>query len=205
VFTHTVEKGRMTYTIKQLNAMSYSSARKYARLQGITRRPHLSYSSIEKHPKCSIKGCKNPRIVMDWHWTTGDPVYRLVCQDHHDENTALRYAKKTPGAEWVKTVHDVCAHKEGFSSYSEWLNSKHPYRQHRKDYCENIDGRLGYKCTTTIVWEGQLDVDHIDEDPSNNDPLNLQTLCKCCHAYKSNVFVRENGRTPGRKTMGISY
>ena len=25
------------------------------------------------------------------------------------------------------------------------------YKQHRKNYCENIDGRLGFKCTTTIT------------------------------------------------------
>ena len=25
------------------------------------------------------------------------------------------------------------------------------YKVYRKDYCENIDGRLGFKCTTTII------------------------------------------------------
>jgi len=141
---------------------------------------------------------------MDWHWTSGLPVYRPVCINCHNINTAARYAKKT-GATWVKTVTDVCAHKAGFTSVVEWTNSKHPYRQHRLNYCENQDSRLGFTCTSTIIWDGMLDVDHINEDPSNNSKENLQPLCKCCHAYKSNKFVKEHGSTPGRKALGITY
>ena len=62
------------------------------------------------------------------------------------------------------------------------------YKIHRKTYCENTDGRLGYECTATIVWEGQLQVDHMDGDHDNNDPGNLQTLCACCHQYKSYIY-----------------
>jgi cytochrome c5 len=191
------------YTIKDLNKFGHRLAKEIAQNQGTQRQWHPVYSDIS-HPDCETPGCTNPKIVMDWHWTSGKPVYRTVCQHCHDANTADRYAKKT-GALWVKTVKDVVAHKAGFNSVTDYINSKHPYRQYRKDYCENIDSRLGYKCTTTIVWDGQLDVDHIDENPSNNNPANLQTLCKCCHAYKSNVFIKENGVTPGRKSLGILY
>lgn len=31
----------------------------------------------------------------------------------------------------------------------------------------------------------QLDVDHIDNNPSNNKPSNLQTLCANCHRLKT--------------------
>lgn len=61
------------------------------------------------------------------------------------------------------------------------------YKKNRKSYCENRDGRLGYTCTSTIVWEGQLQVDHIDGDHSNNNIHNLQTLCANCHSYKTYV------------------
>ena len=61
------------------------------------------------------------------------------------------------------------------------------YKQYRKDYCENVDGRLGYVCTATIVDDCQLQVDHIDGNHENNDIENLQTLCACCHAYKTLV------------------
>ncbi len=67
------------------------------------------------------------------------------------------------------------------------------YKQHRKDYCENIDGRLGFKCTTTIVCpEYQNDTDHIDENHDNNDVENLQTLCACCHRVKTKYYREGN-------------
>ena len=78
---------------------------------------------------------------------------------------------------------------------------KRPYHKYRLDYCENIDSRLGYKCTTTIMIQAQLTVDHIDGNPKNNEPENLQTLCACCHTYKS--FIYEDWKTPGRKALGV--
>jgi hypothetical protein len=33
----------------------------------------------------------------------------------------------------------------------------------------------------------QLDIDHIDGNPSNNDPLNVQTLCANCHRLKTKL------------------
>ena len=63
------------------------------------------------------------------------------------------------------------------------------YKQYRKDYCENIDARLGFKCTTTIIDpEWQLDADHINGDPNSHKIMGakaIQTLCKCCHAIKT--------------------
>jgi cytochrome c1 len=173
----------MYYTIRDLNKLSHGTAKKIARKQGTQRQAHPAYGDIKRHPTCTTDGCDNSRTVMDWHWTSGQPVYRPVCSQCHDAKTAAGYAAKT-GATWVKTVADVCAHKEGFNSSQEWVNSKHPYKRHRLDYCENRDGRLGTKCTTTIVWTGQLDTHHVirQVDGGSDDPTNLWTLCKCCHA-----------------------
>jgi 5-methylcytosine-specific restriction endonuclease McrA len=206
------------YTIKDLNNFCHIKAQKIARKQGTKRQPHPAYKDIT-HPTCITPSCVNPKIVHNWHWTSGNPVYRPVCQKCHDINTAEKYAVKT-GAAWVRNVSDVVAHKAGYKSITEYLNAKaqkdgytslteyrnttHPYRKYRKDFCENVDGRLGFVCTTTIVWEGQLDVDHKDENPKNNKQSNLQTLCKCCHVVKGNHFIKENGVTPGRKTLGIT-
>lgn len=90
-----------------------------------------------------------------------------------------------------------------------------PYLVHRKNYCENIDGRLGFVCTSTILnpidnpelfgddpnptWNAMLQVDHIDGNPFNNDPKNLQTLCACCHIFKTHK--EEDYKTPGRKAV----
>lgn len=62
-----------------------------------------------------------------------------------------------------------------------WRNRCEVCRQkawkHRKDYCESCNKK----------WESgrKFDVDHIDNNPSNNDPSNLQTLCRKCHIEKS--------------------
>lgn len=79
------------------------------------------------------------------------------------------------------------------------LHNVHPYLKYRKDYCQNEDGRLGFKCTTTIFWNGMLDVDHRNGDPTDNRPRNLQTLCKCCHSYKTHK--NKDFLTAGRKTL----
>lgn len=79
------------------------------------------------------------------------------------------------------------------------------YKIHRKDYCENKDGRLGFTCTTTITdlvpWQMQLDVDHIDGNPTNNSKENLQTLCKNCHHVKTHL--NKDYLTEGRKALGV--
>ena len=61
----------------------------------------------------------------------------------------------------------------------------------KKSHCENRDGRLGWKCNYSLPWSikritsHHLQVDHIDGDPFNNKPNNIQTLCACCHSIKS--------------------
>lgn len=54
---------------------------------------------------------------------------------------------------------------------------KNPYKRSKKDYCERCGFRAEHPC--------QLDVDHIDGNHNNNDPLNLQTLCANCHRLKT--------------------
>ncbi len=58
---------------------------------------------------------------------------------------------------------------------------------YKKDYCENIDGRLGFKCPVNPDWEfpnSVLHGDHINGDHEDNRPENLQTLCSICHHLK---------------------
>jgi len=57
----------------------------------------------------------------------------------------------------------------------------------KKDYCENNNSSLGFKCTSTIHYPGNLELDHIDGNHYNNIPSNVMTLCKICHSYKSHL------------------
>lgn len=54
---------------------------------------------------------------------------------------------------------------------------KKPYKRYRASVC----------CLCGFVPEHlcQLDVDHIDGNHQNNDPVNLQTLCANCHRLKT--------------------
>jgi hypothetical protein len=184
------------FSIEELNAMHHKAAKKYAKIQGIPRTAHPSYNELI-HPTCSSEGCNKFKIVQNWHWTSGTPIYRPICQSCH--------VKRTAGKHGLKRISQVVAKNAGFSTETAYLNSIHPYRKYRKDYCENVDGRLGYKCTSHIFWHGMLDVDHINENPTDNNPENLQTLCACCHRYKGNIFIKKNGVTPGRKSLKSSH
>jgi len=133
--------------------------------------------------------------------------------DHkaREEGFASQYDKIDHKAreEGFTSYYDKLEHQareEGFTSLTDKRNSTHPFRKWRKDYCENIDNRLGGgACTTTIpmmngvLFVGMLDVDHIDGNPKNNDKSNAQTLCKCCHAYKTIKF--KDYDSPGRGAL----
>jgi hypothetical protein len=180
------------YSIKDLDKLSHTTAKKYAKEMGIPRT--TKKVRVRNVPVCETAGCTNPCNESDWHWTTGRPVFRKVCFECYKDGIQKRNNGLFGSL--------LTAERRGVS-VTELVNSRHPYRKHRKDYCENIDGRLGYTCTTTIMIPAQLEVDHIDGDPSNNDSKNLQTLCGCCHKYKT--IINEDHKSPGRKNLGISY
>lgn len=148
-------------------------------------------TKIQDVPKCTEPGCnKNAAIIRNYG--NGISDFRKWCRFHHDRRTGAKHG--------VTSIVAVTAKKRKMS-VTELKNSQHKYRKYRKDYCENIDGRVGgFKCTATIPWKGILQVDHIDGNPNNNDSSNLQTLCANCHTHKSNLNA--DYRTPGRKTLG---
>jgi len=131
---------------------------------------------------CCVKDCGREGAHSGYKRKDGTIMRRAYCTSHH----AIYRAKN-----------------KGLASAQEWYNSFHPYRKFRKDYCENVDGRLGFKCTTTIAWVGMLQVDHIDGNPTNNTEENMQTLCACCHVYKT--WKEKDSKTPGRKELGVKW
>ena len=62
---------------------------------------------------------------------------------------------------------------------------KNPYRGYKvyKAYKSSVCCLCGFLPVHTC----QLDVDHKDGNPNNNDPANLQTLCANCHRLKTLV------------------
>lgn len=159
--------------------------------QGLAERAAKWHLPLEQRPMCRAPECKNRSIIMDWDWRDGRPKYRPWCSQHHEQRTAARHGKRS--------IREITAERQGYESVTEYKNSQHPYRQYRKDHCENLDARLGFTCTSTILIAAQLEVDHINGNPGDNRPENLQTLCSCCHKYKT--IVNGDRDTPGRKTV----
>ena len=168
---------------------------------------------MNQRPRCETKGCNTVAQHMGSYDKDGYPRFRKYCMDCHNdrmqvfrslvENYDKRKAAKCALPTCKKKVSPFGTDKNGVLTFNVFCDDHvglvNSYLLYRKTYCENIDGRLGFKCTTTIYWEGMLDVDHIDGYPENDDPKNLQTLCKCCHAYKTNKYG--DYKTPGRKTI----
>jgi len=90
----------------------------------------------------------------------------------------------TKGATHYRPYCGKCHHAAmGKRQYSEGVTPI------KKEFCENKDGRLGFKCYARgrKMPSCMLDLDHINADRNHNVTDNLQTLCKCCHAYKSKM------------------
>lgn len=173
---------------------------------------------LGERPKCEHPGCQKDAQFTGHYNKDGSPKYRKVegvhlCQQHHSERIAHKRGKdninqviaENAGYETHGEYLNAKAIEEGYLSHTQKVNQNHPYLKYRKSYCENIDGRLGYVCTTTILPEfeiaGVLHVDHKDGCSDNNDPDNLQTLCPTCHAYKT--WKNGDAKTPGRKTLKL--
>jgi 5-methylcytosine-specific restriction endonuclease McrA len=140
----------------------------------------MKLSIKDSRPTCN---CGKPVVpIKNYYDSKGRKTHvswRKVCWKCHDARTSEKHG--------LKRISQITAKRQG-KTETEYKNQFHPYLKHRKDYCENVDGRLGHKCTATIVWNGQLQVDHIDGNHSNNNPENLQTLCANCHSLKTNIY-----------------
>ena len=71
---------------------------------------------------------------------------------------------------------------------------------HKKAYCENRDGSLGFVCPMDPARYSEFPsdiyhMDHLDGNHYNNVPENLKTFCSICHTRKG----RESGDFNGFK------
>jgi len=77
----------------------------------------------------------------------------------------------------VNLYRPLCTscHQKRYGLLRNWRKKS---RAFRKTYCEQCGPEITYH-------ECQLDVDHIDGNSTNDDPLNYQTLCANCHRLKT--------------------
>ena len=76
---------------------------------------------------------------------------------------------------------------------------------HKKNYCQNKDSMLGFKCPMDPERYNEFpndiyDMDHIDGNHHNNTPENLITICKVCHARKGKESGDFNSQKASSRT-----
>lgn len=103
---------------------------------------------------------------------TGEQLYRSVCQTCN---------KNRWGFEDTRTSRDK----------SPWKTLSMKIRQ-EVGKCE--------RCDFTPEHLGQLDVDHIDGNPDNNDRINLMVLCSNCHRLKT-ILAKDFVNTRARRKL----
>ena len=150
----------------------------------------------QKRPTCQTKNCG--KLCKRDKRLTGKIYYDKFCSMCRWKQTAKN--KGLTEKEYRRKAREKTAKNRG-ETYQEYLTSVRNKWLGKKEYCENKDGRLGFKCTAKIIHMTMLQVDHIDGNPSNNDPSNKQTLCANCHIYKRHM--NQDYKTPGRKLFGI--
>ena len=107
-----------------------------------------------KHAKTYLSSCwlRQVRSEHQYHCESSlekvDVVEGYICCNHHYEHTGRKHGLSS-ASEFSRMVLKGVAERSGYANTTEYLNSKHPYRKFRKDYCENRDGRLGFACTYT--------------------------------------------------------
>lgn len=186
---------------------AFMSKKKFVSAKQQVSRTLITSGKHKGLPKCIVKGCNNPGQHMGVRRKDGTVVRRAKCAEHHMTDIAekkgmtlkqyqkflLKRRATRAGmtvAQFLRQQLLKSAKRAGFDSITDYLNSKHKYRANRLDYCENTDGRLGFVCTTTITDKCMLEVDHINNVHKDNRSANHQTLCSCCHRYKTKHYSR---------------
>ena len=125
------------------------------------------YAEGHELPVCINHGCKRFVAVREWkYWS-----FKTECTSCASHRKDGRYLKEGVYHVIIRKGDRIVVHK--------------------KTYCENSDGHLGFHCPVDMsAWEtgnfsNSLDLDHLDGDHNNNTPNNVQTICKLCHGRKS--------------------
>jgi len=144
--------------------------------------------------------CETPRRNPITGTTTpcGQSAHN-VGNDKHGNPRYRKYVDPTTG-DLRYTCYGCHVRRNPHLTMSRNTRKGKAYKNHRKHYCENRDGHLGFVCRANIVDQCMLSVDHIDGRPWNNDPKNYKTLCLNCHCYKTKYF-----RDSNPKSIAVRY
>lgn len=100
--------------------------------------------------------------------------------------------------DWVPVAKDYATPKNSIREIERRRRTSYRLSGEWKKIAQSIKERDAFTCQSCGVWgpDVTLDVDHIVEwaDGGSNHPSNLQTLCRPCHAAKSQITAKAAGR-----------
>jgi hypothetical protein len=118
-------------------------------------------------------------------------IKRPICINHNCNNLVTPNTYKKNGSISYRPICHTCHVGNDYSL------AKKGITMFRKPFCDNTDGRLGFKCKAKIINICQIQIDHIDGNRYNNVPENCQNLCANCHSVKT--MIQRNNITKYNK------
>jgi len=97
------------------------------------------------------------------------------CQQEHTRNQYI--------TEW----------KEGLISGGSSYNLSQYVRNYLLEKAQYKCSKCGWSGTNIQTGKVPLEIDHIDDDPFNHSPNNLQVLCPNCHSLKTQPPSKSKG------------
>lgn len=177
-------------------------ARKYCTAECGQRHWHQSRKE-KAYPSCSVDGCQ-------------DPATRVgpgLCEKHYyrvrRQGTTEFVGNAKPGNLTHSRGRTKPGDREHSNGYVLAAAPGHPralgaYRayQHRVVFTDT-HGEGPFKCNwcgVEVTW-GDMHVDHLDEDKTNNAPVNLVASCAVCNMHRSDEKKMANYR----EKFGIAH
>jgi hypothetical protein len=172
------------------------------------------YAYAEGQPTCDVLGCESiamrtgtvTKFGEAWRRSLWIPkkygwhLFGYCCSSCHGKHTAANRGVKNiqqvrmlnagvditnrEAVERWYYDYDIARAKREGCSIADLNNKNHRYLKHRKDYCENVDGQMGFACGCAgKAREPEREVHHkVEQQFGGTDhPDNLITLCANCH------------------------
>ena len=99
-----------------------------------------------------------------------------------------QHKKKRLGNSHTQEVKRKQINKQAFirQSKRKYATNSAQWKRIRQQHIQaHPNNTLCQHCLAKGIYTAMTDVDHVDGDTYNNEPSNLQSLCKSCHSRKT--------------------
>ena len=105
----------------------------------------------------------------------------LKPKTHRIESGSVSHASQIRKAQQLAQARNRSRKRQYATNSKQWLAIR------KAHIMSHPDNNLCAECLKKGLFVQMTDVDHIDGDSWNNNPENLQSLCKSCHSRKTAI------------------